>query len=134
MVKNIPPPKPKTVRVSVPVTAQVHEVYSRLAASTSTSLGKTMGEWLESTLEGAEFMAGKMEQAKKAPQRVMREIHAYALGVSDETGTIIERMKAKGKEERAALARDARVRSSATPYPPTSNTGGKVPKNTKNPG
>lgn len=133
MVKNIPPPKTKTVRVSVPVTAEVHEVYSRLAASTSASLGKTMGEWLESTLEGAEFMAGKMEQAKKAPQRVMREIHAYAMGVADETGVIVERMRQKGRDDRAALARDARA-GRPDPSPPYSNTGGKVPKNTEKPG
>jgi hypothetical protein len=133
MVKNIPPPKPKTVRVSVPVTAEVHEVYSRLAASTSASLGKTMGEWLGDTIEAAQFMASKMEEARAAPQVVMREMHAYALGLADETGALIENLRKKGVEERAR-ASEARTAGPRTPYPPTSNTGGKVPKKTRKPG
>lgn len=114
------PPTPK-IRLTITVTPEVHDVYKRLADSTGTSLGKTMGEWLESTIEGAEFMAGKMEQARAAPGMVMREIHAYAMGVADETGTIVERMKERGRADRASLRRTV----GAAPVPPSSNTGGK---------
>lgn len=117
----------QNIRLTITVTPEVHAVYQRLAASTGTSLGKTMGEWLESTIEGAEFMASKMEQARAAPGLVMREIHAYALGVADETGTLVERMRQKGRDDRSALARDARG-GRAEPIPPSSNTGGKGTK------
>lgn len=116
----------QNVRLTITVTPEVHAVYQRLADSTSTSLGKTMGEWLESTIEGAQYMAGQMEQARAAPQRVMREIHAYALGVADETGIIVERMRQKGRDDRSALASDAHLGSPAS-TPPVGNTGGKGP-------
>lgn len=109
------------IRLTITVTPEVHATYQRLAASTGTSLGKTMGEWLESTIEGAEFMASKMEQARAAPALVMREIHAYALGVADETGSIVEKMKERGRADRASLRRTV----GAAPVPPSSNTGGK---------
>lgn len=117
------PPIPN-IRLTITVTPEVHAVYQRLAAATGTSLGKTMGEWLESTIEGAEFMASKLEQARAAPGLVMREIHSYALGVADETGALVEKMRQKGREDRAALARDAREGASS-PIPPSGNTGGK---------
>lgn len=120
------PTTPK-IRLTITVTPEVHAVYQRLADSTGVSLGKTMGEWLESTIEGANFMAGKMEQARAAPGLVMREIHAYALGVADETGALVEKMRQKGRDDRSALARDARG-GRPSPIPPSSNTGGKGPK------
>lgn len=83
-----------------------------------------MGEWLADTLEAAEFMAEKMEQARAAPRMVMREMHAYALGLADETGDVIKRMQAKGRAERAgAQGSDALTLAKR---PPSGNTGGKV--------
>lgn len=85
-----------------------------------------MGEWLGDTLAAAEFMAEKMEQARAAPKIVMREMHAYALGLADETGEMIKRVQAKGRAERAgALACDAH---SPAKLPPSGNTGGKGPR------
>lgn len=123
------PPTPN-IRLTITVTPEVHAVYQRLAASTGASLGKTMGEWLETTIEGAQYMAGKMEQARAQPGLVMREIHAYALGVADETGALVEKMRQKGRDDRSALARDARGGRPA-PIPPSSNTGGKPPEKPK---
>ena len=120
----------QNIRLTITVTPEVHEVYQRLAQATSTSLGKTMGEWLESTIEGAEFMATKLEQARATPGLVMREIHAYAMGVADETGDLVERMRQKGRDDRSALARDARAGRPA-PIPPSGNTGGKGPETRK---
>ena len=118
------------IRLTITVTPEVHAVYQRLAQATSTSLGKTMGEWLESTIEGAQFMAGKLEEARSTPALVMREIHSYALGVADETGALVERMRQKGRDDRGALARDARA-GRPSPTPPPSNTGGKGTQNAK---
>ena len=117
----------QNIRLTITVTPEVHQVYQRLADASSTSLGRTMGEWLESTIEGAQYMAGKMEEARAAPKRVIREIHAYALGVADETGALVEKMRERGREDRAALARDARAGLDAH-SPPSSNTGGKGTK------
>jgi len=108
----------------VTVTPEVHEAFQRLAKAGSMSLSRAMGEWLGDTVEAAQFMAEKMEQARAAPKMVMREMHAYALGLADETGDVIKRMQAKGKAEReAALGSDARLPAKR---PPSGNTGGKV--------
>lgn len=90
-----------------------------------------MGEWLADTLEAVEFMAEKVEQARAAPRIVMQEMHAYALGLADETGALMESLREKGRAERRtsaaapALAQHARppqaVRQARTT--PPSNTG-----------
>lgn len=124
------PPFP-TVRVSVTVTPEVYETYKRLAKASSMSLSKAMGEWLGDTLEAAEFMATKMEQARAAPAIVMREMHAYALGLADETGDMIDRIRKKGAADRAEPRRRSRAtldeatRGPRSPSPPSGNTGGK---------
>lgn len=116
-----------SVRVTVTVTPEVYETYKRLAVAGKMSLSRAMGEWLGDTIEAAEFMATKMEQARAAPQVVMREMHAYALGLADETETLIQNMRNKGAEDRAR-ASEARTLGSRTPSPPSGNTGGKGPK------
>ena len=57
-------PNPEIIRVTVPVRPEVLEAFKRLAAAGNTSTGKAMGEWLADTLEGVEFMAMKMEEAR----------------------------------------------------------------------
>lgn len=91
------------------------------------SLSKAMGEWLGDTVEAAEFMATKMEQARAAPKVVMAEMHAYALGLADETGAMIDRMREKGRQERAGAARPHTLGHAGT-SPPSGNTGGKGTK------
>lgn len=118
------------VRVTVPVRSDVLETFQRLAKAGSMSTGKAMGEWLADTSDAAQFMAQKMEQARAAPHIVAREMHAYALGLADETGALIERVREKGREarHRGAGARDAPGAGPAAPTPsPSCNTGGKVP-------
>jgi hypothetical protein len=114
--------------VTVAVTPEVHATFKRLSKAGSMSVSRTMGDWLGDTIEAAEFMAQKMEQARAAPKIVMREMHAYAMGLADETGEMIDRIKKRGVEERAAgaLARDARPLGTR---PPSGNTGGKGTEN-----
>jgi hypothetical protein len=137
MDKNIPPPS-KPPRVSVPVSAEVLEVFQRLAKAGNMSTGKAMAEWLSDTVEAAEFMAATMEKARAAPKVVMREMHAYALGLADETGDLIRQISRRGELERAKASAVARKRSagggaglSEPLTPPVSNTGGKVPEKGK---
>lgn len=122
-----PPSHSPPLRVSVTVTPEVHAAFKRLADAGSMSLSRAMGEWLGDTVEAAEFMAEKMEQARAAPKIVMREMHAYALGLADETGAMLDRVREKGRQDRGALAGDAR-RGPGDPSPPSGNTGGKGPR------
>ena len=119
-------PSPTSVRITVSVSPEVHDAFKRLSKAGGMSLSRAVGEWLGDTVEAAQFMATKMEQARAAPAIVMREMHAYALGLADETGDMIEKIRQKGKADRGGLARDARADSAS---PPPSNTGGKGTKN-----
>ena len=111
------------VRVTVPVRQDVLETFQRLAEAGSMSTGRAMGDWLADTIEAAQFMAEKMEQARSAPKIVIREMHAYAQGMADETSALMEQLRQKGQTDRASAGR---ARTPATgragPTPP-SNTG-----------
>ena len=114
------------VRVTVPVRSDVLETFQRLAKAGSMSTGKAMGEWLADTSDAAQFMAQKMEQARAAPRIVAREMHAYALGLADETGALIERMREKGREARQRGATSGAPGDGATgPTPRPVIRGGK---------
>lgn len=89
------------VRVTVPVTEQVRETFQRMAKAGGMSTGRAMGEWLADTVDAAQFMAEKMEQARAAPRIVAHEMHAYALGLTDETSELLERVREKGRTARA---------------------------------
>jgi hypothetical protein len=112
----------KQVRLTISVTPEVHAAFTRLADASSMSLSRAMGEWLGDTIDAVEFTASKVQEARQAPGLVMREMHAYALGLADETGALLGRL---GKGGVAAGKRSA----AAAPHsPPSSNTGGKGPQ------
>ena len=92
-----------------------------------------MGDWLGDTIDGAEFMAVNMEKARAAPRLVAQELHAYALGLSDEMGDIIKKMREKGAEDRGKDASASSLRH-PTPTTPPSNTGVTTTKNKSNRG
>lgn len=83
----------ENIRLTISVSPEVHATFQRLSKAGNMSLSKAMGEWLADTVEAADFMASKMEQARAAPKIAMREMHAYALGLVDETSDLISRMK-----------------------------------------
>lgn len=128
------PKKPKSVRVTVPVTSEVLEAFQTLADASGTSTGKAMGQFLEDMIDSVQYLAQKMQQARNAPKTVARELHAYALGLADETGQLIHDMTLKGRADRAAAGTGNRHadRLGGT-APPSSNTGGKVPRVNPNP-
>ena len=130
----------KPIRLTITVEPHVHQVFQRLAKASGMSLGKAMGEWLGDTIEAVEFTASKVEEARSAPAAVMREMHAYALGMAEETGKLMDDLRQKGRDQRAAksvqaMADAARsVGDAQRPLrpgsiiPPSSNTGGKGTK------
>jgi hypothetical protein len=127
MNKTLSPPT-KHPRISVPVDAETLAVFQRLGKAANQGTGSAIAEWLRDTIEAAEFMASKMEQARAAPKVVMREMHAYALGLADETGELMRDLAAKGKVDRAAASQRSAARPVASTIPPSCNTGGKVPR------
>ncbi len=90
------PPTPKNIRLTISVSPEVHATFERFSKASGMSLGRAMGEWLQDTLEGAEHLATTLERARAAPKQVARELHAYALGITDETGEFIRSISKKG--------------------------------------
>ena len=133
MTKTLTSPT-RPPRVSVPVTAEVLDTFERLAAAGNMSTGKAIASWLEDTIEAAEYLASKMIQARAAPKIVAAELHAYALGMADETNQLMKDLQAKGRADRARLtASEAGRPGAVSPSPPSSNTGGTVPRVNPNP-
>lgn len=85
----------KPVRLTIAVSPEVHATFSRLAEASGMSLGRAMGEWLEDTLDAASYTANLVEKARAAPKLVMKEVHAYALGLADETGELLRVVREK---------------------------------------
>ena len=129
MDKTLSPPT-KPPRVSVPVTEEVLQVFQRLAAASGMSTGKAMAEWLADTIEAAEYMAQTLERARAAPKVVMREMHAYALGLADETGELMRQIAKKSEADRAGgrASGAPHAGTGGLPIPPSCNTGGKLPQ------
>lgn len=87
---STPTPTDERVRLTITVTPEVHDAFTRLAKASGMSLSRAMGEWLGDTLEAVTYTAQKVEEARAAPKLVMRELHAYALGLADETGQFLK--------------------------------------------
>jgi hypothetical protein len=127
------PSKPKKIRLTIPVTPEVHEAFQRIAGATSMSTGRAMGEWLGDTLDAAEYLADTLEKARAAPRQVAQQLHAYALGLTDETTSLLQKMR-EGRGAPSSHAQHGSAGSSDPLTPPSSNTGGKVPKNRQSSG
>jgi hypothetical protein len=89
------------------------------------SVSRAMGDWLADTIDAAQHVTTLMEKARLAPRIVAREMHAYALGLADETASVLSQMRERG---RAAQAGAGATGGAARPSPPPGNTGGKVPQ------
>jgi len=112
------------VRLTVSVRPEVHAAFLKLSKASGQSMSRCMGDWLFDTLDAVQFMADKMAEARAAPRRVAHQLHAYALGLADETGAILEKVRADARAD----ARDGGKRSAPrAAAPPSSNTGGKPP-------
>ena len=133
---STPPPTPaaKSVRLTIPVSREVHNVFQRLAAAGSMSTGRAMGDWLADTVEAAELMASTMERARSAPKIVTAELHAMMLGMTDQTKELMDKFsKMKGASQGASGKRSAPRPDGllGSVIPPSCNTGGKVPSGHK---
>jgi hypothetical protein len=97
-----------------------------------------MGDWLADTVEAAELMASTMERARAAPKLVTAELHAMALGMSDQTKELMDKFRELGKASRTpgrgtAIAGPRPGGLVATMLTPLSNTGVNYLKGAKTP-
>ncbi len=127
---------PPSIRLTIPVEADVHATFQRLAKAGNMSTGRAMGEWLKDTVEAAEIMASTMERARAAPKVVTAELHAMMLGMTDQTKELMDKfakLGAKGASEGASGKRSAPRPDGplGSLIPPSCNTGGKVPSGHK---
>jgi hypothetical protein len=130
VMNNTLSPPPSSVRVTVPVAPEVLEVFQRLAKAGSMSTGRAMGDWLGDTVEAAELMASTMERARAAPKLVTAELHAMALGMTDQTKELMDKFAKMGKKARSGVG-GLPTRPTGplvSLIPPSCNTGGKVPR------
>lgn len=138
----------KPIRLTITVTPEVHAAFERLSAASGMSMSRCMGEWLGDTLEAVQYTATLMEKARQAPKLVMREVHAYALGLADETGAFLQALRSGSPSTSIPSAYDqvkagagaasdrpkGGGRRSGAGIPPPCNTGGKVPHRTNKTG
>jgi hypothetical protein len=87
-------------------------------------VGRAMAEWMDDTLDAANYLADTLEKAREAPRLVAQQLHAYALGIADETGALLHQVREGSRARRSRAEPGSAVPS---PVPPSCNTGGKVP-------
>ena len=129
---------PKTMRISVPITADVLAKFQRFSDASGLSLGRSISDWLRDTVAGLDAMTDILETHKKTPSQAMQKLAVYAAALQDMTSGALQDMKTgpsplgegvplAGKS--LAVAKAAIVRAAQIELiPPSSNTGGKGTK------
>lgn len=134
------PPIPKLIRVTVPVSPEVLELFQRFSKLSGQSVGRSMGSWLEETKDGLVPMMDIFERHKKAPMKAIQSLQAYAGTLTDLTGDLFDKVAQmdRGTEQLESAASSARSTvktlqkaQKGVLTPPSSNTGGKGRKTTK---
>lgn len=126
------------IRTTISLDPEVHAIFVTMAEASGTSISRCMGDWLADTAEGAQFVAGKMLEARRAPKTVMREMQAMARCLVEEVDAQVEAIRKKslsdGRAARAEPRRAAGGRALGAVEPPSSPTGVKSPGKGKSQG
>lgn len=122
-------PPPKNIRLTISVTPEVHATFERMASAGRMSMSRAMGDWLQDTVEAADFMAATLEKAKRMPSMATGELTGFAEAVTQQAQQILQSM-AQGPGRGGNGAASAAQRAPARHSPPSGNTGGKGPKST----
>jgi hypothetical protein len=113
------------IRLTVDLRPEVYESFRVIAEAQRLGIGRTIGDWLESTEEAARFTAQIVSEAKANPKRVAERLHGYAAGLAVEAEGLIAAAKGAGVPDMRSRAATPDQRP--PPSPPLGNTGGKVP-------
>lgn len=116
------------IRTTISLDPEVHAIFVRMAETAGQSVSRCMGDWLADTAEGAQLVALKMAEARKAPKTVMREIQSMVRGLAEEVDASAETLRKKSLAESRATVAEPRRAGRGQALPPSSNTGGKVPR------
>lgn len=118
------------IRTTISLTPEALEIFKRMADAGNMSVSRCMGDWLTDTAEAAEMITLKMEEAKKAPMRVMSEMRALVAGLADSVEEATEDARKALREGRAggaAVPPSGPTEARLGAEPPSSNTGVLVP-------
>lgn len=114
---------PDRVRTTISLSPEALAIFKRMADAANMSVSRCMGDWLVDTADAAEMLTLKMEEAKRAPLQVMREMRAMVAGM----GLTVDDMEQEVRRSRAEGRASGTVRGAGAAVPPSSNTGVLVP-------
>jgi hypothetical protein len=101
-------------RFTIAVEPEVYEAFADLAQTSGVSLSRCIGDWLRDTAEAAQMVTLKVRDARRQPGEAF---NAYMREVAESLPGIQQKMR----ETAWGSARNGLA-------PPSSNTGGKVPR------
>lgn len=131
-----PSPMNDRIRTTISLTPESLAIFKRMADAANISVSRCMGDWLTDTAEAAEMITLKMEEAKRAPMQVVREMRALVAGLADsveDAGDLVSRRRREAREGAAVDAPSGPAAASSGVEPPSSNTGVLVPPSTSKP-
>lgn len=99
------------IRLTISVSPEAHAAFLRMAEASGMSLGRCMGEWLDDTSEGVEFVTSKLIAAREAPIRVIRELQATMRSAAREAESAAEVAIQSARKARKASADRAGAQS-----------------------
>jgi hypothetical protein len=107
------------IRTTISLTPESYEVFKRMATAANLSISRCMGDWLGDTLDVAQMITIKMEDAKREPMRVVSELRAMV----SEMGANVDLadLEVRGRS-RTGVEREL-PRAGGAGAPPSSNTG-----------
>ncbi len=111
------------IRTTISLEPEALEIFKRMAEAGNMSVSRCMGDWLTDTADAAQMITLKMEEAKKAPLKVMREMRAMVAGM----GASVDEIEVEVRAQRAMGRASGTWAGVAVPKPPSSNTGVLVP-------
>lgn len=112
------------IRTTISLPPEALAVFKRMADAGNMSVSRCMGDWLVDTADAAEMLTLKMEEAKRAPLKMMREMRAMVAGMGLSIDEIESEVRAGRSVGRASGSRAV----ASAPKPPSSNTGVLVPQ------
>lgn len=124
------------VRTTISLSPEVLEIFKRMADAGNMSVSRCMGDWLTDTADAAQMIMLKMEEAKVAPMRVVREMRGLLAGLTDsvnEAEDTVRRERQKAREDDAGAPSSGPSAAISAKEPPSSNTGVLVPPSPSKP-